>query len=258
MDKVTVLFYVFIFLFLCTGLITLLGLIKKVDIEKKYLGLLFSALSLELGGAVIYLFSSTEFFAEPSSEGIIVRNELPTDMQQLKSSELLNILNKYLLQVSQLKMLEESLDKLKTDLDLQVPSYQVTTIELDKTRVKLNEINIQYNESKVYKDKYLQLQRLFLVRMANLNSAISIWGPSVNFDWKPDEKKEIALMLQEALKRIKFMETTDTPNDDPAKARELLIAYQQSKNFKVTGFLTSEVIAFIIRDYLKQSTAHFG
>ena len=47
---------------------------------------MFSALILELVGAVIYLFSSTEFFAEPSSEGIIVRNELPTDMQQLKSS----------------------------------------------------------------------------------------------------------------------------------------------------------------------------
>lgn len=256
MDKATVLFYVIIFLFLCTGLITLLGLIKKVDIDKKYLGMLFSTLILELVGAVIYMFSSTDFFEKPRPDGVIVRNELPTKMQQLTSPELLNILQMHSPQVSKIKALDDNLDKFKKKFDSQIPSYQVITIELNKTIKKLDKINIQYGESKVYKDKYFQLQRLFLVRMANLNSAISVWGPSVNFDWKPEEKKEIALMLQEALKRIKFMEATDTPNDDPSKSHQLLIAYQQSKGFTETGFLTSEVIAFIIRDYLKQSTVH--
>jgi len=256
MDKATVLFYVIIFLFLCTGIITLLGLIKKVDIEKKYLGMLFSTLILELVGAVIYLFSSTEFFAEPIPDSVLVRQELPIDMQQLSSPELLNILQVYPQHVSKIKVLDDDLNLLKKEFASQLPPYRTIAVELNEKIKDLNEVNIQYSESKVYKDKYLQMQRIFLVRMANLNSAISVWGPSLNFDWKPKEKKEIALMLQEALKRIKFMDVTDIPNDDPSKSRQLLIAYQESKGFTETGFLTSEVIAFIIRDYLKQSTAH--
>ena len=59
---VGILFFVFVLIFLATATITLLGLIKKVDIEDKYLNRLFIALILEVVGAVIVLFGSVDFF----------------------------------------------------------------------------------------------------------------------------------------------------------------------------------------------------
>ena len=57
-------------------------------------------------------------------------------------------------------------------------------------------------------------------------------------------------MLQEAFQQFGFMHQDELPNDDPEVAHHLLIEYQTAKNFGEVGFLTSEVIAFIIRDYL--------
>jgi len=67
MDKESALFYVVLILFAITGIVTILGLVQKVMIEKKYLNALFSALILELIAAVLYLFSNTEFFPTPNS-----------------------------------------------------------------------------------------------------------------------------------------------------------------------------------------------
>jgi len=41
-----------------------------------------------------------------------------------------------------------------------------------------------------------------------------------------------------------------TPGDDPFRANELLIRYQEPKNFGQTDYLTSQVVVLIILDYL--------
>ena len=48
MDKESALFYVVLLLFAATGIVTLLGLVQKVTIEKKYLNALFSARPVRL------------------------------------------------------------------------------------------------------------------------------------------------------------------------------------------------------------------
>jgi hypothetical protein len=50
MDMESALFYVVLFLFLCTGVVTLLGIIQKVSIEKRYLNGLFGALIMKKPG----------------------------------------------------------------------------------------------------------------------------------------------------------------------------------------------------------------
>lgn len=220
------LFYVVLFLFLCTGIVTLLGIIQKVSIEKRYLNGLFGALILELVAAVLYLFSHTVFFAKniPVGDCLIARSEVPMAFHDKNKAELVNLLNTYVDDLKKLKEYETEIERLKQTIA----------------------------DHEVYKNELIRLQKQFLVKMANLNSKISEWGTSVNFRWNPEDKKQVALMLQEALKEIGFMSQQEIPNNDPEVAYQLLVRYQNEKKFYEVGFLTSEVIAFIIRDYLSR------
>jgi hypothetical protein len=58
------LFFIFTSIFTATAAITLLGVVKKIAIESKYLNVLFTALLLEVTAAVITLFKGTDFFYE--------------------------------------------------------------------------------------------------------------------------------------------------------------------------------------------------
>lgn len=220
------LFYVVLFLFLCTGIVTLLGIIQKVSIEKRYLNGLFGALILELVAAVLYLFSHTDFFAKniPVGDCLIARSEVPMALHDKNKAELINLLDANVDDLKKLKEYETEIERLKQTIA----------------------------DHEVYKNELIRLQKQFLVKMANLNSKISEWGTSVNFRWNPEDKKQVALMLQEALKEIGFMSQQEIPNNDPEVAYQLLVRYQNEKKFYEVGFLTSEVIAFIIRDYLSR------
>jgi hypothetical protein len=59
MDYSAILFIVFIAIFVCTAIITLLGIIGRVKIQKGFLNKLFYCLIVELIGAVIGLFYAT-------------------------------------------------------------------------------------------------------------------------------------------------------------------------------------------------------
>ena len=54
------------------------------------------------------------------------------------------------------------------------------------------------------------------------------------------------------------MPSEQTPNDDPFRAHELLVAYQRSKDFGRTGYLTSQVVALIVLDYLSPVSQNGG
>jgi hypothetical protein len=56
------LFYTFLSIFVATAVITLLGVVKVVDIEEGYLQVLFTSLIIELVGSVIGLYRTTDFF----------------------------------------------------------------------------------------------------------------------------------------------------------------------------------------------------
>jgi len=252
MDKESALFYVVLLLFAVTGIVTILGLVQKVSIEKKYLNALFSALILELIAAVLYLFSNTDFFGNRPQvdELLVLRTELPPAHIDISSKDLIALLNKHDAEREKLGNIEQEVMALRGTIASQVPPYDDVTLALDAKIRAIVEVQANLDQLLVEQKQYQILEKNFLVRMANLNAKISELGGTINFDWEPEEKHEIAGMLQAAFKQIGFMTADQKPDDDPGKALQLLVAYQESKNFGKTGFLTSQVVALIILDYL--------
>ncbi|AJQ92755.1 hypothetical protein [Gynuella sunshinyii] len=252
MDRESWLFYVVLFIFTVTAIVTLLGIIQKLSIKEQYLNKLFTTLVLELVTAVIYMFSQTDFFSNNHRPDMIVlaRTELEDIYADRSAQDIVATLKELPEIQHKLQQAEQEVTQLTQELQLQQPGYDEVTLALADTREQLSQLQLQLADTLPYKSKYLALQKQFLVRMAHLNALISEWGTSINLRYRPEEKKEVALLLQEALKEIGFMDANMLPDDDPVRSYELLVAYQKKKRFSELGYLTSEVVAFIIQDYL--------
>lgn len=252
MDKESALFYVVLVLFAVTGIVTILGLVQKVVIEKKYLNALFSALILELIAAVLYLFSNTEFFdREPNIEELVLqRTELPPAQRDISAGELIEIVATHDDNRAKLQLMEQELMSLRDQIADQVPPYADVTLALDARIREISELQKDLARLNTEQQGFMKVRENFLVRMAELNTRMSDVGTTINLIYRPAQKREIAGMLQSAFKQIGFMPADETPDDDPVRAHEMLVRYQRSKNFGQTGYLTAQVVALIILDYL--------
>ncbi len=252
------LFAVVLVLFFATGIITLLGIVQRVKIEHKYLNKLFSVLILELAAAVIYLFGTTSFFSESalSAEQQARLSLLETQFPGQSTDDLQAQFSSFLTVEARFDELEASLSQTnQTLLNLESENKnlnQQLIAKQDQIQWLTNELELRKADT----IRLLRLEKLFLVRMAELSSKISEWGSSVNLLWKSDEKRDIALLLQEAFKEIGFMNELEIPNDDPLLAHDILIRYQDVKNFKERGFLTQQTVALIIEDHLNSANSH--
>jgi hypothetical protein len=65
------LFYTFLAIFAATAWVTLLGVTQRIRIERRYLNVLFTALLIELAGAVIGLFKTTDFFPTAAAGEVV-------------------------------------------------------------------------------------------------------------------------------------------------------------------------------------------
>lgn len=258
MDRESALFYVVLLLFAGTGIVTILGLVQKVTIEKKYLNALFSALILELIAAVLYLFSNTEFFNKKpnADELVLLRSELPQAHMDIAPGELIELIATHDSNAEKLRQMERELTSLRNQLAVQVPPYDDVMLALDARIREIRALQSDLARLNTEQQSFLKIRENFLVRMAELNNQISGVGASINLIYRPEEKREIAAMLQSAFKQIGFMPDDEEPDDDPFRANELLIRYQQSRNFGQTGYLTSQVVALIILDYLSPISQH--
>jgi len=248
----TALFAVVLVLFFATGVITLMGIIQRVDIERKYLNALFSALILELSASVLYLFSETDFFLSPEL-GKPVQTEVMNILKQYPAINLTEIVELGL-NAESMQASVGSLDADRERLNQELAALQNQLVQVEGTLNQRNEqvqwLNKELEARKAATIRLSKLERQFLVRMSDLNTKISEWGASINFRWQPDDKREVALMLQEAFKEIGFMKELELPNDDPLLAHDILLRYQADKQFTEIGFLTPQVVAFIVLDYL--------
>ena len=249
------LFSVVLVLFFATGVITLMGIVQRVQIERKYLNALFSALILELIAAVMFLFTDTDFFTQPTVEELVLQ-DVAEFMIQHPNAYVPELLTKGLQfdaeqhRLSLRQSEDEQAERDNAQLQAQVMQLQAQLVQRND---QLKWLNDELEVRKGSMVRLAKLERQFLVKMADLNSKIGEWGTSVNFQWQPEEKREIALMLQEAFKEIGFMKELELPNDDPMLAMDILIRYQTERKFKEVGFLTHQTIAFIVQDYLKSS-----
>ena len=252
MDKESALFYVVLLLFAATGIVTLMGLVQKASIEKKYLNALFFALILELTAAVLYLFSNTAFFDTAPGEDqlLLERSELPQAQRDITANEVLLMVTNHDANRDKLQRAEQDLISLRSVIATQVPPYDDVTLALDTRIREIRELQGDLSQLRTEQAAFDKIRGNFLVRMAELNTLISDFGGSVNLIYQPEQKREIAGMLQSAFKQIGFMPGAEMPNDDPFEANDLMIRYQRSKAFGQTGYLTSQVVALLILDYL--------
>ncbi len=252
MDKESALFYVVLLLFAATGIVTIMGLVQKVTIERKYLNALFGALILELIAAVLYLFSNTEFFDQAPGEDhlLLPRSELRQAQRDITVNEVLLMVANHDANRDKLQQAEQDLISLRSLIAGQVPPYDDITLALDARIREIRELQGDLSRLQTEQAAFEKIRENFLVRMADLNARISSFGTSINLTYQPEQKREIAGMLQSAFKQIGFMPDDEAPNDDPFEANDLMIRYQESKNFGQTGYLTSQVVALIILDHL--------
>lgn len=221
-----VLFYTILSIFVATAVLTLLGISKRIEIDEKYLNGLYKALLLELVAAVLFLFTSTDFFNQPGLHA----NTMDADS------------------VAYAAKLDEC-SQFKSTLSSQNPSYETLLAQRDNLNSELASLQMNTARANDLKKELEKLEKSFFVKMAHLNSEIAAWGMSINFTWEPDKKRAIAHKLQDAFKEIGFLE--GEPNDDPVLTHELLILYQEEKGFKQTGYFNSQVVAEILKDYLQ-------
>ncbi len=85
-----VLFYTFIAIFVLTALVTLLGVLGAVTIERSYLNALVGAFLIELGGSVVILFRKTDF-SDMSDDGLMASLDQSAQIIDRISGQILDV-----------------------------------------------------------------------------------------------------------------------------------------------------------------------
>ena len=75
------LFFSFLAIFVITACVTLLGITKRVDIDRRYLNALFSALLLELVASVLAVYRGADFFSS-AFQGYVKPNQQEYDWHE--------------------------------------------------------------------------------------------------------------------------------------------------------------------------------
>ena len=216
---VYVLFFLFLAIFAATAVVTLLGITKRLSIEEKYLKPLFTALILEVVGAVIVLFVAADFFGHTAEEFI---ERLPSELQAETEVETANGIRDLVSQLSNMK--KES----------RLKEMRITQLE---------EVVSEYEEVKGHV--------LLLCAQLNLDIAKSAGG-FINLTFNEEEKGEVAIRIHEALTAVGAI-GPDVGNEPPA-VHQALIDYQKMKGFqKVTGYFGRQTLNSVISDYLENA-----
>ncbi len=221
---ILILFYVFVAIFIATAAVTLLGITKRISIDQEYLKPLFTALILEVVGAVIALFAGADFFGDTaagftSTLPVEVRSDT-SDVSRTKIKDL----------VFQYQNLISTRSGLESDL-------AGCRVEIEKLKQALGEFD--------------PLKGQVLVLFAQLNTDIAAsTGEFINLSYKPDDKQKVASRIHRALIAINAIPGSSDPA--PLKVHQALIDYQKRKQFPdVTGNFGRMTLISMINDYLE-------
>ena len=230
MDNVNILFLVFIVIFVATAAIALLGLIKKVNIDDKYLKGLYRLLILEVVGAVIALFMAADFFGTSAANFIA---ELP----QAVRADSVEVARQRIIRI---------------------------VAERDQYRAERDELQEQVNDISTELSRYSDLENNAFLLFARLSSDINRNGGFfINLTYRPEEKQDEAARVCDALNVL--YGATGCPDRDPFSVSQRLSTYQQAWQFQATdGHFGQQTLVAIINEYLLQarrvnrSTADLG
>ncbi len=236
LDKESILFYSVIIIFVVTATVTILGIIQKVTIEKKYLNGLFTALILELVAAVIFMFSKIEL---STSDDFAVnqtnRNNQITNQLDIEKSAV----ERFILTLP--ADIQGTMAEVRTKLQNKYLEFESVKEKLVKAENKINVLEQQSAAKDSFLNKVSELEN----RRIKLHKTI-------NLKHKVDQKYDIYLLVQKILQRIGFYQ--GDLDGDALKTQESLKNYKISVGLTDERYLTTvtqQTVIFIVRDYAR-------
>lgn len=226
--NIQILFYIFIGIFGITAIITILGITGVIKtIHKKYLNALFTALIIEVIGAVIGVFKSADFFQE---------GKIP---EKIYAATYLESSGNY----------HDDLFKIITELQ-HIEDYEDISSKNMELELELDQCITDYNK---LTDDLNRLDKNFYVYIIKLRNSMNEFGGSINISFRPDQKQEIYDLLQEILIVLKpnFFDSNDT--DKHQQIQKAWMDFKQSHGRVETSLVLEYDIVLLVRDYLNMS-----
>jgi len=227
LDKESILFYVVIIIFVVTAIVTILGIIQKVSIEKKYLNGLFASLILELVAAVIFMFANLDL----SSQATVQAS--PSDKIKIETAAV----NKFILTLP--RGVQGAVDEVHLNIQKKFLELSDTNEELSKAQKNIAILEKQLSEKNGFLNKVSELENI-RIKLEN----------TINLKHEVDQRTDIYLLIQKILQRLGYY--LGPLDGDPLKTQDSL------KNYKIRVGLTDErwlttvtqqTVIFIVRDY---------
>lgn len=216
------LFYVFLAIFVATATVTLLGITKRINIDKEYLKPLFTALILEVVGAVIALFAAADFFGDSASS---FTRTLPIEVRSDSSDVALAKISDMISNNKNLSLQNKTLQASLAEMSVEIQGLKNELGEFDKVKGQV----------------------LLLFAQLNVDIGKST-GEFINLSFLPDTKTDVAKRIHQALVAI---DATRSMDNDPMTVHRALITYQQRKQFPdATGNFGRMTLSAMINDYL--------
>lgn len=217
-----ILFATFISIFIATAIITLLGVTEKIHVKPEFLKPLFAALIIELIGVVISQYDSTILAA---NDDAIFISSLPTQHQSASVENSLKSISNTLLKI----------EKLNNQIETFEININTCKAELKTSEEKLNTCTIPNSG--------------ILANLLRLQDDIKEHGPTINFLWQPNKKKDAAFRVMNILGELGFSQKE--PKHDPVEASESLELYQISKGIEpASGKLGRKTFIQLLNDYI--------
>jgi hypothetical protein len=224
-----ILFGTFILIFIATATITLLGVINKLQVKDGYLKALFTALIIEVVGAIVSMYNGTTFF--PEEKSILIAN-LPVQLQASSSEISLEKIS-YILNENESNQIESS--SLNENLRECTTNLAEISGQLEEAASKLGYCTIPNSG--------------ILSLLLSLQGDIKTHGPTINFMWWPGKKKDVAYRVISVLGELGFHK--EDAEYSPEKASNILKSYQISKGIvPASGMLGRKTFIQLLNDYI--------
>lgn len=245
-----ILFAVFIGIFAATAVVTILGLIQKVNIKDGYLKGLFSALIIEVIGVVITLSQTADLMSDPLAD---YKAKLPQEVQILTEEQQIEYIKTLSIRPKQCDDCDFEIDNLLEILPKNIPGRTPKDI-LNSVRLSLvdgESFKNGFSVCSVKLNECLVKSNDLMTKIAILSSHIQKHGSTVNFQYDSGskDKQEIALLTLEVLGELGHFQ--GKAEADPLLAHKSLVMYQSSKNIvPTTGNLGKKTLVQLFNDVI--------
>ena len=229
-DKESILFYVVVSIFAVTAVVTILGLIQKVSIEKQYLNKLFTALILELVATVIYMAANMDISSQAN-----IQDHDPSEqsISQIEDSAVKQFILTLPLDI------QGSVTDVREKLSKKYDGFSASQVQLKLAEEKIISLEKQSADKDGFLNKVSELENIRL-KLDN----------TINLEHNMSRKHNVYLLIQKLLQRIGHYQGEN--DGDAVKTQEALKNYKMSVGLEDDRYLmtvTQQTIIFIVRDY---------